>query len=95
MASAWRGSTRRKRLPNRWDATRRRILKRDDHLCRIGRPGCTVTATEVDHIIPGDDHSDGNLRAACHHCNQQANIATRPRPPSMRRPAETHPGLIN
>ncbi|MGH3793304.1 MAG: HNH endonuclease [Pseudonocardiaceae bacterium] len=62
-------------------------------ICRIGLPSCTITATEVDHIIPGDNHDDSNLRAACHHCNQRANI-TRPRPPSMRRPAELHPGII-
>lgn len=94
MATAWRGSTRRQRLPRGWDKTRLRVLERDGYLCRIGLPGCTITATEADHVVPGDNHDDSNLRAACHSCNQRANIATRPRPPSMRRPAETHPGLV-
>lgn len=94
MTGGWQGSTRSSRLPKGWAKIRARILARDGHLCQIRLPGCTVAATEVDHIHPGDDHHPDNLRAACTHCNRAANHATRPRPPSLRRPPEQHPGLL-
>lgn len=64
---AWTGSNRRAELPHNWAQTRRRILARDRHRCQW--PGCTTTATEVDHIGDRNDHRAGNLRALCtpHH----------------------------
>lgn len=57
----------------RWKIVRRQVLERDGHTCQINLPGCTVTATTVDHITPvalgGEWYDDNNLRAACHQCN--------------------------
>lgn len=91
---AWQSSTRSRRLPPNWRTIRTRILRRDQHTCRLRLPGCTELATQVDHIQPGDDHSPDNLRASCAHCNARANIATRPKPASRKRPTEPHPGLL-
>ena len=90
--SGWTGSTRRARLPRDWPATRRRILDRDGHRCTW--PGCTLPATDVDHITPGDNHTDTNLRSLCtpHHRRKSAaeggNAGAR-----QTRPLERHPGL--
>lgn len=92
MAHGWHSSTRRERLPADWQQRRRTVLARDGYVCQLQLVGCTRDATEVDHATPGDNHSLGNLRASCHSCNAAANLATRPRPPAMRRQAERHPG---
>ncbi|WP_439377841.1 HNH endonuclease [Amycolatopsis lexingtonensis] len=94
---SWRGSDRRERLPDDWDALRAEALKRDKHRCRIGGPGCTRRATEVDHLVPGDDHSLGNLRAVCSTCHGQKSsaegVAARARLRALRlRPQGRHPG---
>ena len=61
----WAGSTRRSRLPKDWPRTRRRILRRDPVCKECGdRP-----STQVDHVKPGDDHSDGNLQGICDPCH--------------------------
>src|SRR5699024_1979285 len=68
----WNNSNRRQRLPVDWERRRKRILKRDNwqcrHICDDGTR-CPELATEVDHIRPGDDHREPNLRALCewHH----------------------------
>lgn len=91
---AWENSTRAQRLPPDWRKRRQHVLDRDGHQCQLRLPGCTHDATEVDHITPGDDHSEGNLRAACRNCNAAANYATRPKPPTINRQPEQHPGLL-
>lgn len=67
----WLGSDRKERLPPDWPKIRKRILKRDGHRCRwtIAGHRCEARATDVDHIVPGDDHSDDNLQSLCgpHH----------------------------
>lgn len=94
----WEGSDRRDRLPPNW-ATEivPRILRRDGHTCQIRRPGCTGTATEVDHKNAGDDHRDANLQASCAWCHARKSSAegnaARTRY-SRRRPPERHPGLL-
>lgn len=49
------------------------IFARDGNRCAIGMEGCTVTPTDLDHIIPlslgGEPFDPTNLRAACSHCN--------------------------
>lgn len=93
--SRWRNSTRSQQLPSGWHSKiRPRILKRDGHACQIRLPGCTGTATEVDHIRDPLDHDPANLQAACTHCNARKNILTRPKRPTMRRQPEQHPGLL-
>jgi 5-methylcytosine-specific restriction protein A len=95
---SWDTSTRAARLPANWRTViRPRILARDP-LCRLQLPGiCTGVSTEVDHRIPGDDHSDANLWGVCTPCHAhktkgeaaQARWQVR-----ERRPAERHPGLM-
>lgn len=69
---AWVGSTRRERLPKDWGTRRMIVLRRDKGICYLcGGEG----ADTVDHIVPGDDHSLGNL-AAVHdriapHCHRK------------------------
>jgi 5-methylcytosine-specific restriction protein A len=57
----------------RWRTVRLAVLERDGHRCRMMRPGCTITATTVDHIVElangGARLDPANLRAACGHCN--------------------------
>lgn len=61
----------------RWKTIRKQILERDRGICQIQAPGCTITATQVDHILPvakgGPWHHPGNLRAACARCNNGRN----------------------
>lgn len=61
---AWQGSTRRSRLPSDWNTRRLIVLKRDKGICYVcGGPN----ADAVDHLIAGDDHSLGNLKAIHDH----------------------------
>jgi 5-methylcytosine-specific restriction protein A len=90
---AWSGSTRSSRLPAKWDQLRREADRlnpnRTCHVC--GRPG----GDELDHIVPGDDHSQNNL-AWIHNdpCHRQKSsregAAARPR---LYRDPEQHPAL--
>ncbi|MFI8084378.1 HNH endonuclease [Kitasatospora sp. NPDC086009] len=98
---AWTTSTRRERLPANWPRIRRRILHRDGHACTAtfsdGRR-CGMPATDVDHIIPGDDHSDANLRALCGWCHAQKSAseggtAAASRAVRTTRPKAPHPAL--
>jgi len=58
----------------RWQSLRPSILERDGYLCQIRLPGCTLEATQVDHIVPwkagGAAYDPDNLRASCGHCNR-------------------------
>lgn len=81
---AWLGSTRTFRLPSDWAIRRMRALRRDKFLCQVKGDGCTMLATEVDHIINGDDHSLDNLQGICATCHrnktqQEANARRRSR----------------
>lgn len=57
-----------------WRRLRLVILERDGWRCRIRGEGCTLKATDADHIISRGDGGDPwdvtNLRAACAHCNR-------------------------
>ena len=67
-----------------WRKVRRHVLDRDQYRCQIGMEGCTVTATQVDHIIPlafgGSPYDMGNLRAACSKCNSGRSNKLRRKP---------------
>lgn len=97
MPGGWVGSTRAARLPPNWATEiRPRILARDNHTCHLcGGPG----ADRVDHITPGDDHTDANL-AAVHdtvwpHCHRYKSSAEgNAAKPRERRSPEAHPGLL-
>ena len=96
---AWDTSNRASRLPPNWATTRARILARDRHTCQATHhhPKCDGVGAEVDHITPGDNHTDGNLQAlstACHKA-KTARDNTRRRQAmarDLRRPTEPHPG---
>ncbi|MGH3760266.1 HNH endonuclease [Actinophytocola sp.] len=90
----WARSTRRTRLPPDWPRIRARVLRRDP-ICRL----CgTAPSTEVDHIRPGDDHSDTNLRGVCTPCHRtksahEGGTAAAARRSRRRPPEPDHPGL--
>lgn len=79
---------------------RRAILERDPY-CTIGRPGCTGTSTEADHIRArhlGGSDEPSNGRGACSWCHQrvtqeQAASARARQRDAAKRPAVKHPGL--
>ena len=80
----------RERLPRGWARLRQLTFERDGGICQIGclglpidaegrpigrpRPGCTVAADEIDHIVErqkGGSHDLANLRAVCSFCHAQ------------------------
>jgi 5-methylcytosine-specific restriction endonuclease McrA len=98
VSGQWAGSTRRYELPPDWPELRALVLARDEHRCRWRENGtvCGRTATDVDHIRPGTDHSLTNLQALCrdHHAiksSREGNAAPRV---TRWRPTERHPGLL-
>lgn len=96
MTGQWRDSTRKARLPPDWPRIRARILKRDGHRCTWVDHGtrCTTPATDVDHVIAGDDHRDANLRSLCqpHHRAKSSSEGHASRKPRKRQQPK-HPGL--
>lgn len=94
---AWQNSDRRAGLPRDWNRRRQRVLDRDDHRCRIRGPKCIGKATDVDHIIRGDNHDEVNLQAACRPCHnaktsrESNEVQTRMRK-AAKRPPPRHPG---
>lgn len=100
---AWSTSNRRQRLPKDWPVRRASVLQRDGYRCvavLVDGERCTESATDVDHIKPGDDHSLTNLQALCrwHHARKSAREGHEARGavrrPSRRRPEAPHPGEL-
>ena len=94
-------SDRAQRLPSDWQRRRLRILRRDRYSCQARMSDgskCLAPANQVDHKIPGDDHSEANLEALCtwHHARKSSaeGAAARRRRPSRYLPRESHPGLL-
>ncbi len=51
---------------------RAKVIGAFGNRCWLGMPGCSIAATEDDHIIPfshGGKDTVANLRRACKHCN--------------------------
>lgn len=97
MSSRWAGSGRRLRLPPDWPHIRLRILQRDSWRCTAAGPDgcrCIQSATDVDHIVRGDDHRDLNLTSLCrdHHAMKSSREGNAARV-RERRPKPKHPGL--
>lgn len=92
--AGWANSDRRARLPADWPKRRAAVLRRDHHYCQIRGPRCVLTATEVDHIVAGDNHDLANLQAVCEPCHRAKTNAERPKLPPRKRPPESHPGMI-
>ena len=59
---------------SQWKRFRISILERDEYTCQLAKPGCTVTATSVHHILPAATYTAGwydpdnciSLCARCH-----------------------------
>jgi len=100
LSGKWAGSDRKARLPPDWEARRAFVLRRDGWQCTelVRDVRCPQIATDVDHIIPGDDHSYGNLTSLCgpHHdlkSSREGAAAKARIRNAKRRPPETHPAL--
>jgi 5-methylcytosine-specific restriction endonuclease McrA len=57
-----------------WQKTRKAIVRRDGHLCRVQGPRCTGHATTVHHIVPSSQaphlfFAEENLVSSCSACN--------------------------
>lgn len=102
---SWSTSDRKSRLPADWPAIRRRVLRRDGRMCQFRLPDhtlCLALATEVDHIVPGDNHAERNLQALCHPHHQRksaqegaaASAAKKKAMSSRFRRTESHPGAL-
>jgi 5-methylcytosine-specific restriction protein A len=77
----WATSTRSARLPRGWEKLRRFVLDRDP-ICRI----CgNASSTEVDHVVPGDDHRLSNLQGVCAPCHKSKTQGEAQRARSSRR----------
>lgn len=101
----WETSDRRSRLPKDWPAIRRRILRRDGHRCThtdIYGARCPEPATDVDHLVPGDDNRDANLASKCgyHHDKKSGGEGGAARAAIIRRQdrkfrrSDPHPGIL-
>lgn len=96
----WENSTRRQRLPRNWPSIRQQVFRRDRDLCQVRLEDtgtiCGDPATEVDHIVAGDNHDLSNLQAICtwHHRRKSSaeGAAARPKFESRFRKPEAHPG---
>lgn len=95
-------SKRRLELPPGWDAMRRETLERDGYRCQQKRSRggiCGQPANQVDHIVPGNDHSPENRQSLCgwHHrkkTEQESAEARRKIAAKGRMPVGKHPGLL-
>lgn len=75
MADGWKNSNRRSRLPSNWAALRTKVFRLKGSQChaeRMDGTRCKDPATDIDHIVAGDDHSINNLQPLCsyHHASK-------------------------
>lgn len=104
---SWDSSDRRQRLPDNWGALVRAVKHRAKATSKLGIEQCQArlpsgrrcprVGTDVDHIVPGDDHNLKNLRLLCttHHERKTVKEAAEGRASFRRskyRPSEEHPG---
>ena len=94
----WQNSNRRNELPREWHKLRAKVKKRDGDTCVL----CGRAGTDVDHIVPGDDHSLMNLRLLCSDCHlkksaEEGGAAYRAKRRAIEnklRRTEQHPGIL-
>lgn len=94
----WQSSTRRDHLPDDWPRIRREVFREKGRQCLL----CGAPATDIDHIVPGDDHSIENLRPLCSPCHSRkssseggaAKAAKRRQIEKRFQRTEDHPGLL-
>jgi len=84
------------------DATRKRILNRDQHQCTAtmrdtGRRCPATSNLEVDHITPysqGGTDQDNNLRTLCHWHHLKKTEAEAAQGRQAKRPKPKHPAML-
>ncbi|WP_459963617.1 HNH endonuclease [Nocardia sp. IFM 10818] len=86
-------------MPADWPSRRAEVLRRDGYACQLRLRGCQGAASDVDHIVRGNDHRLENLQAACTKCHAKKSSAegiARQRQLRARRyrPTERHPGSL-
>jgi len=97
--AAWNRSSRKDRLPRDWPSRRAEVFRTKGRICLLAYAGvCTLEATEVDHIEPGDNHEPDNLQPVCSECHAVKSSAegyhARARKGRARmRKTEKHPGF--
>lgn len=106
---SWDSSDRRQRLPENWGSLVRAVKTKAKATSRLGIEQCQArlpsgarcprVGTDVDHVIPNDDHSLKNLRLLCptHHgkkSSKEGAEARRAFKQSKYRPREEHPGTL-
>ena len=102
MSGGWADSDRKSRLPADWPLLRQVVLERCGGRCEVVKKNgkrCWDKATDVDHIVAGDDHSIPNLRGICtwHHkrkSSREGNAAKALLLRDLKRPSEAPPGRI-
>lgn len=103
MGDGWKNSNRRNELPSNWQQLRIQVLIRDGYQCTFideaSTRRCEKHATDVDHIVHGNDHTLRNLRALCqwHHkkkTSMEGNQSPMRRSTSNSRPKPAHPGIL-
>lgn len=102
MSGGWEGSDRKDRLPANWASEIvPEVKRRAGGQCQKILPSgarCPRPGSDVDHVIPNDDHRYSNLRLLCteHHAkksSREGNDARRAKRAPKRRREERHPGL--
>lgn len=97
---AWHTSDRRSRLPDDWPQLRSQVRKRAGNQCEWVLEGgrrCPTPGSDCDHVIPGDDHSMGNLQWLCYPHHKVKTTQDNARAQALRlalrvRPTPPHPG---
>ena len=102
MSGGWANSDRKSRLPADWPLLRQVVMERCGGRCETVKKNgkrCWDKATQVDHVIPGDDHSLANLAGICDWCHarkssREGNAAQAAQRELLKYPVEPHPGVI-
>jgi 5-methylcytosine-specific restriction endonuclease McrA len=98
----WTSSRRKDGLPWNWNKIRVDVFRIKGRFCvqvreDTGLP-CGAPATDVDHIVPGPDHSIANLRPLCnwHHRHKSSAEGGQARAAMLakKKPERRSPGLI-
>lgn len=105
----WDTSDRRSRLPANWPKLVSSVKKRARATSKLGIEQCEKRlpsgnrcprlGTDVDHVIPNDDHGIKNLRLLCEHhhgikSSAEGRTARAELKQSKYRPREGHPGDV-
>lgn len=101
MTSNWHSSNRRDRLPANWAAIAKAATARGGGACEatlLDGTRCNQSPVDVDHIVPGANHSLDNLQLLCRKWHHRIKTNAEARAgrlaagvPTSRHPGEKHP----